>query len=180
MKSPPGNTAIIFARFTKFYTIPIILIFLAMKVVFDTPFWLAILAGVWDFVAMTTLFFMLHSITRGRFREGRAVRSPILIVEKRNIDVDLRGAFNGAISATKQIKGFRAVEYPTQDGGLIGITGTTINSLGELVKITPHESESTIEITSRPAFNAGFGDGGKNRANVELILTALEVGIANR
>ncbi len=173
MKSPLGNTAIVFGRFTKFYTIPIILILLAMKVVFDTPFWIAMLAAVWDFVAMTTLFFLLHSITRGRFREGKTVRSPMLIVSKASVDVNIREAFNGAISAAKQIKGFRVVEYPTQDGGLIGITGTTINSLGELVKITPKEFESTIEIASRPAFNGGFGDGGKNRANVELILAAL-------
>lgn len=171
MKSPSGTTAIVFNRFTMFYTIPIVLILLAMKLVFDAPPFVSFIAAVWDFLAMTGLFFILHGITRGRYSESRKKRPPLLIIDMCHVEGDFEAALGSAIESVKGIKGFRFLGNPSANGSVIGITGASINSLGELIRIRPDSKYSTIEVASRPAFNAGFGDGGKNRKNVERIMT---------
>ncbi len=173
MKSPSGTTAIVFSRFTLFYTIPIVLILLAMKLVFDAPPLASFIAAVWDSFAMTGLFFFLHGITRGRYSETRKKRPPLLIIDMRHVEGDFDSALRRVIETAKGIKGFRFLGEPTADGSLVGITGATINSLGELIRIRPDSNHSTIEVSSRPAFNAGFGDGGKNRRNVETLMRGI-------
>jgi len=173
MKTPAGTTAVVFSRFTLFYTIPIVLILLAMKLAFDAPPLASFLAAIWDFLAMTGLFFVLNGITRGRYSESRKKRPPLLIIDMRHVEGDFDSALRRVIESAKGIKGFRFLGNPSADGALIGITGATINSLGELIRIRPDSRYSTIEVASRPAFNAGFGDGGKNRRNVETLMRGI-------
>lgn len=173
MESPKGTTAIIFVRFTIFYTIPIVLVLFLMKVVFGTPLGISIIAAVWDFFVMTLLFFLLHSIFRFRFREKRPKLSPLMALERIPSTGNTKEIIEKLKAKAARIKGFRLIDRVSTGEYIVGITGITINSLGELIRIRLVEGTNLIEVASRPAFNAGFGDGGKNRRNVERIISAI-------
>jgi len=174
MKAPQGNTSIVFGRFTLFYTTPIVFVLFAIKYLFGSNFSLALGVALWDAIVMCFLFFFLQIIFSRRFRPEKGKLSSLYFTRQRIAPGDFDEAFRRSVQAAESLKGFRILEYERDDGYFIGITGATMHSLGELVRVDVWQigdKNSKVKVTSRPAFNASFADRGKNRDNVTLLIT---------
>ncbi len=171
MNSPKGTTAILFIRFTIFYTIPIVFVLFLMKIVFSAPLFASVIVIFWDVIVMSALFSFLHSVFRYRFREGGGEKSRLMVTQRITVGGDLGAIREKLISGVGEIGGFRFLDM--DNNPLIGITVMSFNSLGEIIRIDIYPETSEVEISSRPAFNACLADGGKNRRNVEKIISAI-------
>ena len=172
MDSPKGTTAKIFVRFTIFYTIPIVVVLFLMKITFNAPLFASVVVIFWDLIVLSAFFLLLHSVFRYRFREDRRKRSHLMISQRITVGGNLGAIRKKLISGAGKIGGFRFLDK--DNNPLIGITGISFNSLGEIIRIEIYPDTSEVEISSRPAFNACLADGGKNRRNVEIIISAIQ------